>query len=396
MEIPKRECDVGNANGGLAVSIVVDNYNYARFLPEAIESALRQDYAPTEVIVVDDGSTDGSRDVIASYGHRVQAVLKENGGQASAFNAGFSAARGDVVLFLDADDVLFPHAVTEAVARFESDVSKVHWPLQVVDAEGQPNGRTHPGHPLPEGDLRDIVLERGPSNCPSSPTSGNAWARWFLEQVLPIPENVAYYRTCADEYLYTLAPVFGRIRASREPLGRYRIHAGSIYSGRTFRDKLRIELEGYDQQCAALSAALRRGGIEVDAARWRAHSWFHRLKAGLDELARLVPDGEVFILVDDDTWGREQIFEFGRARPFLEREGTYWGPPADDDVAVRELERMRIEGARFLVLAWPAFWWRDHYPRFFECLRSRHGRVHGDQQLEVYDLSPPPAAAQGG
>src|SRR3954451_20463787 len=93
------------------VSIVIDNYNYARFLPEAIESALAQTYPDTEVIVVDDGSTDDSREIIASYGSRVRPVLKTNGGQASAFNAGFAASRGDVVLFLDSDDTLFPEAV---------------------------------------------------------------------------------------------------------------------------------------------------------------------------------------------------------------------------------------------------------------------------------------------
>ena len=76
------------------VTIVVNNYNYARFLAEAIDSALAQTYAALEVVVVDDGSTDESREIIAQYGGRVIPVLKDNGGQASAFNAGFAAARG--------------------------------------------------------------------------------------------------------------------------------------------------------------------------------------------------------------------------------------------------------------------------------------------------------------
>src|SRR5215217_1250210 len=90
------------------VSVVVNNYNYGRFLGEAIDSALAQTYPRTEVVVVDDGSTDDSCSVIAGYDGRVVPVLKENGGQASAFNAGFAASRGDIVIFLDADDYLFP------------------------------------------------------------------------------------------------------------------------------------------------------------------------------------------------------------------------------------------------------------------------------------------------
>ena len=70
------------------VSIVIDNFNYARFVGAAIDSALAQSYAPVEVVVVDDGSTDHSREVISSYADRVSAIFKPNGGHASAFNAG--------------------------------------------------------------------------------------------------------------------------------------------------------------------------------------------------------------------------------------------------------------------------------------------------------------------
>src|SRR5215207_9122886 len=104
---------------GRSVSIVVNNYNYARFLGEAIDSALAQTHPDTEVVVVDDGSTDHSREVIAGYGDRVVPVSKENGGQASAFNAALPVTRGEVVLFLDADDQLLPTAVAAAVPPFD-------------------------------------------------------------------------------------------------------------------------------------------------------------------------------------------------------------------------------------------------------------------------------------
>src|SRR5262245_12737070 len=132
-------------SNGLLASIIIDNYNYGRFLREAIDSALGQTYPHTEVIVVDDGSTDDSREVIASYGDRIIALLKENGGQASAFNRGFAVSRGEIVCFLDADDTLLPTAMEQAVALFaEAEVVKVHWPLWVVDEQGKRTGQVKP------------------------------------------------------------------------------------------------------------------------------------------------------------------------------------------------------------------------------------------------------------
>src|SRR5258708_31462520 len=85
------------------VSIVINNYNYARFLSKAIDSALAQTYRNVEVIVVDDGSTHNSVQIIRAYGDRVVPVLKENGDHGSAFNAGFARSQGDPVWFLHAD-----------------------------------------------------------------------------------------------------------------------------------------------------------------------------------------------------------------------------------------------------------------------------------------------------
>src|SRR5208282_584801 len=95
-------------SGRPLVSIIVTNYNYARYLRAAIDSALAQTYPHVEVIVVDDGSTDESREVIESYEKRVLPVIKANGGHGSAVNAGFVVSRGEIVIFLDADDELLP------------------------------------------------------------------------------------------------------------------------------------------------------------------------------------------------------------------------------------------------------------------------------------------------
>jgi glycosyltransferase involved in cell wall biosynthesis len=171
----------------LRTSIIVSSYNYARYLRQAIDSALAQTAAEVEVIVVDDGSTDDSAQIIRSYGDRIRAVFKPNGGQASAWNAGFASSRGQIVLFLDSDDVLDAAAVEQVQQRFaEGGLAKVHWPLRVIDELGRSDGRRVPPGDLPVGDLRDQVLRSGVVGYAWPPTSGNAWSRRFLEQVMPI------------------------------------------------------------------------------------------------------------------------------------------------------------------------------------------------------------------
>jgi glycosyltransferase involved in cell wall biosynthesis len=379
------------------VSVIVNNYNYACFLPHAIDSALAQTYLPLEVIVVDDGSTDASRDIISGYLPRIRPVLKPNGGQASALNAGFAASRGDVVLFLDADDILCPSAVATAVEFFsEPGTSKVQWPLEVIDRAGLRTGETRPSQTPPEGDFRQQVLERGPSNVASSPTSGNAWRASFLERILPIPEDVPYYRSCADEYLYTLAPVFGRVRTIPQPQGCYRIHGANVYSSRSFQQKLELELAGYDSQCRAMSAALARNRIVVDVNSWKQHSWFHRLSRAVTEILAKVPEGHQFVLIDGNTWGAPREFMGRSVRPFIEIDGEDGGPPADDGIAIGRLEALRESQTPFLVIAWPCFWWLDEYPRWSQSLHAAGRCVLNNDAVKIFDLRQPRSERIGG
>lgn len=92
-------------------SIIITNYNHARFLGQSVESALFQSYPNVQVIVVDHGSTDGSKEVLSSYGSRLTAVIEENGGMPLAVTAGFPLAKGEIVCLLDADDPLLRHAM---------------------------------------------------------------------------------------------------------------------------------------------------------------------------------------------------------------------------------------------------------------------------------------------
>jgi glycosyltransferase involved in cell wall biosynthesis len=98
------------------VSCVVPVFNGERFLAEALESILAQTYPPTELIVVDDGSTDGSPQIVQAYGERVVLLQQSNRGPAAARNRGIRAARGDLLAFLDADDLWRPEKLERQVA----------------------------------------------------------------------------------------------------------------------------------------------------------------------------------------------------------------------------------------------------------------------------------------
>jgi glycosyltransferase involved in cell wall biosynthesis len=203
------------------ISIVINNHNYAQYLARAIESALAQRYERVEVIVVDDGSSDGSRQIIAGYRKRCVTVLQEQRGQGGAYNSGFRASRGEIVLFLDSDDVLSPEAAAEIARVWAPGVAKVQFPLDVVDAVEQPRGVRVPNLPFARSrDTLSIVLSYG--YYPSPPASGNAFARDALEHMLPVDELT--WNIGTDGLVIGLAPLYGRIVSLPQPLGAYREH----------------------------------------------------------------------------------------------------------------------------------------------------------------------------
>jgi glycosyltransferase involved in cell wall biosynthesis len=378
-------------------SIVISSFNYGRFLPDAIDSALGQTYPKTEVIVVDDGSADHSREVIAGYGKRVLPVWKDNGGQASALNAGYRASQGDVIFFVDSDDLLLPTAVEKVLPFFaDPHVSKVHWPLWVVDDQGRRTGDVI-NPVLADGDLRGAVIRDGPYGYLWPDTTGNAWGRPFLEKVLPVPEEE--FRTCPDLYLCGLAPFFGTIGKIAEPQSCWRAHAQNHSLRDSFEERLHAGLRREEYCFDALSRYCETGGITPDAARWRTNGWWHQIDAALRGITALVPPGDAFILVDQDAWGSAPVIGGRRRIPFLEREGGDWGEPGDDATAIRELERLRESGANFMVFVQPALWWLEYYAGLHRHLLSNFRCTLANDTLVVFDLRAAPgstAAARAG
>jgi CTP:molybdopterin cytidylyltransferase MocA len=218
------------AGRAVRIDIVVNNHNYGRFLGDAIDSALAQTHPHVRVIVVDDGSTDDSTEVIASYGDRIVAVCKANGGQASAVNAGFARVEGDIVMFLDSDDTLHPEigAQVAAAAAANPDAAKIQWRLELAGPDGEPSGIVLPARhiPMPAGDMRRAELTF-PFDIAWSSTSGIAIPRAVVARILPMPEP--QFRIGADFYLQHLTALLGMV-VSLDVVGAYRrLHGGNAF-----------------------------------------------------------------------------------------------------------------------------------------------------------------------
>lgn len=209
-------------------SIIIDNYNYARFIPDAINSALNQDYTDDyEIIVVDDASTDHSREVMLAYGNKIKPVfLEKNGGQGAAFNAGFAASSGELICFLDADDIFFSNKLSELanVAARHPEADLFYNKGIMIDNTGKEIDGVFPKKSL-KGDIRKQILAYSETLFP--PTSFLTFRREFLSRILPCTPYLN--RIDADFPLQILAGVLGTVVQVNEPLGYYRLHGDNWF-----------------------------------------------------------------------------------------------------------------------------------------------------------------------
>jgi glycosyltransferase involved in cell wall biosynthesis len=231
------DIDHGGAAVGL-VSVIIPNYNYGAFVGQAIESALSLDWPDVEVIVVDDGSTDDSRDVIARYADRVTIVHQPNGGQIAACNTGFARSRGNAVIFLDSDDLLTPSLIRELAVVWRAGLSKVQFQMQIVDADGRPTGAVLPQfHVVPSSaDVKRWVMTA--ASYPTPPGSGNVYSRRYLEKIFPLEGE----ERAADSYCLAAAPHLGDVITVAKPLVSYRVH-GRNDGAMTVLDRRRFAVE---------------------------------------------------------------------------------------------------------------------------------------------------------
>jgi glycosyltransferase involved in cell wall biosynthesis len=213
------------------VSILISNYNYAEYIAQAIDSVLAQTYQNFELIICDDGSTDNSREVISGYcsrDPRIFLITKENGGQASGFNAAFAASTGELICFFDSDDIFRPlklSCMVEAHRQAPSAGFGVHR-VQRVNKQRRPQGVWPLGSQLPDGWRGERMLQDGGVLGYMPPTSGLSLHRTVAERIFPLPES---FKVCADQVIIRFAPLLTSLVRRQEVLTEYRLHGANSY-----------------------------------------------------------------------------------------------------------------------------------------------------------------------
>ena len=264
------------------VSVVIPTCNRRTILSRCLAALAEQTFTDFEVIVVDDCSTDSSRDVIARYSAEVRTIcLPRNMGQVAAINAGWPQARFPIVMFLDSDDLLLPHAASTVAQAWSETTAKIQFPMLSVDSAGKYLGHTGPKFPtdLSTQAVREQMLQTGTS--PAAPGSGNAYAKWLLDKIAPI-EGLMWM----DAILEFQAPFHGDVVTLQQPLACYRIHQSNWNSYHEINaDRFNRLCAFYEAKIAYITANCNERGIPFDpAGASRRCLWYLQSQLALSRL----------------------------------------------------------------------------------------------------------------
>lgn len=251
------------------VSVLIDTYNHERFIEKAVVSVLEQDFPAEdrEILVVDDGSTDRTPEILKKFEPQVRILRKANGGQASAFNAGIPECKGEIVAFLDGDDWWAPKKlvrVAEALAE-QPAVGIVGHGIVVVGRDGREQTETLlEGHQFRANTVKggELFRRRGAFLG----TSRMTIRLQVLRGIGAVPEGI---RIQADEYLFTLAAVLAEAEILPEALAFYRLHDRNLFqlTNRPDPAKLRGKQKSLELLAKSLELKLEELGIEKEVRR---------------------------------------------------------------------------------------------------------------------------------
>lgn len=270
------------------VSAIIPNYNYARYVGEAVESALGQTYPNIEVIVVDDGSTDNSLEVLEKYRDRIKIIEQKNSGVCVARNRGVAESKGEYVAFLDADDVWLPEKIELQIDVFENDstVSFSNTGAITIGTDGTQIGELSPGMTgrVTEGLL---LFEQSVMVAPAS----TGFIR--KETFLALNGFDARLSTAADWDFCFRASLLGPFGFVDAPVVKYRLHGNNMHGNISLMEKdmvlcylkafaandpalARIRSRSYGNLYRVLAGSYFRAGKYVDFLRTAAKSVWYR------------------------------------------------------------------------------------------------------------------------
>ncbi len=211
------------------ISVVMANFNGEKYIKEAIESVLDQDFDNYEFIIVDDGSTDNSREIISEFHKKYTATIhpifqKKNYGQGVAFNIGLSLAKGDIISFIDSDDIWYPDKLKNVFSFLSNsqNISLLQHNLHLIRKDIITNEKVL--DVLITGDYFSYSKKKNIKPF-FVPTSGLSFPKPILDKVLPIPDN---FKTSADSFITHTCFCYGEVVSVNQCWGAYRVHENNI------------------------------------------------------------------------------------------------------------------------------------------------------------------------
>jgi glycosyltransferase involved in cell wall biosynthesis len=247
------------------VSVIIPNYNYGKYIAKTVDSVLSQTYKCIEVVVVDDGSKDDSLNVLKNYGEALTVIRQQNQGVSPARNNGVRNSTGELLAFLDADDIWLPEKLERQVQRITSDgdVGLVHCAMSYVDINDNVFGENRNGL---EGWIGEAILRLKPAIVGAGSTG--LVRRHIFDEVGGFDPRQT---TAADwDFCYRVASRY-KVAFVDEPLVLYRIHNSNMHSNVGAMEKdMRIGLE----------KAFASGNPSIMAMRAACYADFHYMLAG--------------------------------------------------------------------------------------------------------------------
>jgi glycosyltransferase involved in cell wall biosynthesis len=388
-----------------AVTVVIPTRNRSGFLRASLASVLEQEHEDVTVEAHDNASTDDTAEVVRSFADpRVRYRRRPvDVGLYRNWNEALSSVRTAYVSVLQDDDVLLPGFLRRSVRSLEAhrNAGMSFSDVAIIDEQGtrqEPQRNDLPGG-LVDGShyLHRIVAGENLVIHVSSVLMRTDALRAVgtfdvLHQTHAFEFNL-YFRLASRYDLVHVPDILAEIRHHSNQ-GHRRTSGGAIGMTADRTDAVGYLLTADQAGDAAyrrwlserlLSISKLRSSYTAEVVSDVTLAPSVRLDVALEELARSVESGAQLVLVDqgmldDERWSR------WRVRPFLDHDGRYGGPPADDDEAIAALQALREEGAAYLVTAWPAFWWLDYYTGFREFLHARFPRVLDTSRLVIFDL----------
>ena len=252
------------------VTIVTPSFNQAPYLETTIQSVLEQDYPNIEYIVMDGGSNDGSAEIIKRYADRLAYWESEKDkGQTDAINKGFARSHGEILAWLNSDDVLYPHAVREAVAYLTAhpECGLVYGDSDFIDAKGNVIGRFN----AKQTDYRKLT-----EGYVHIPQQASFWRADLWKQVGPLDDTI-YFAMDYDLWLRLAKISEVKYLPGHEPWAAFRLHADAktiAEDDRCWPDMLRIHKRNGGSVFSLLYAKYLLRKVLAPVIRWRRRRSF--------------------------------------------------------------------------------------------------------------------------